>query len=138
MSELHVNKPWYTVNKAMLNGDNSIILDEDITIIVDTESGTLLKVGQKDWVTKYYNTMLEGYSQMGMEQMCNDLKLVTFNAKYEELGFVPANYNLDIDEICTVINWFSNCISADQMNELLSMSDTEAHDKIKQLQAIGF
>lgn len=112
------------------------------SILVDTGTGTgtgtVLKIGPKDKIEPYYRTMLQRYNQIGFPELYKDIKLITFNVKYNEFGFNPEGYNFSIDEVCTIINWFWNSIG-DKMNEFLSMSDLGAvKAKIEHLQFLGF
>lgn len=135
---MHENCAYYVQYGSIYNKYNDrVMLDEDITIIVDIETYTLLKVGKKDWVTDYFNHMCQKYIDKGFSNIAATLKLITFHVKYPELGFEPEGYNFDIDEICTIINWFSNGIG-ERMRWFLELSLDEAKIEIKKLQAIGF
>ena len=106
--------------------NQSIMLDEDVTVILDIDVGTLIKVGKKDWVENYFNEMCRSYMDVGCQSIVDGLKLMTFDAKF------------DIDEICTIINWFNNSIGGERMRWFLSLSFDDVKSEIKRLQNIGF
>lgn len=135
---MHEGCTYYVSYGSIFNRYNgNIMLDEDITIIVDIEAGTLLKVGKKDWVTDYFHNMCKRYIDSGFSDIAASLKLITFHVKYPELGFEPKGYNFDIDEICTIINWFGNSIG-ERMKWFLELPLNEAKIEIKKLQEMGF
>lgn len=135
---MHEEGNYYVSHGSILSRYNEdVMLDEDVTVVVDIDSGGLLKVGKKDWVTNYFNTMCNRYLSNGFPEMVSSLKLITFHVKYPEFDFEPEGYNFDIDEICTIINWFGNSIG-EQMKWFLELPLDEAKAKIKKLQNIGF
>ena len=135
---MHENCAYYVQYGSIYNRhDGGIMLDEDITIIVDIETGTLLKVGKKDWVTDCFNRMYQKYVDKGFSNIAATLRLITFHVKYPELDFEPEGYNFDIDEICTIINWFGNSIG-ERMKWFLELPLDEAKIEIQKLQEIGF
>ena len=135
---MHENGNYYVQYGSIYSRANSgVMFDEDTTIIVDKECGTLLKVGRKDQLKTYYDTMCQKYNAAGLSHVNDNLMLITFHVKYDNLDFAPEGYNFDIDEICTIINWFNNSIG-NQMKTFLDMPLEDAKTKIKQLQKIGF
>ena len=135
---LHRIEPCYVENGSILSEyNNGLMLDEDTTILVDVETGALLKYGHKSMVEEYYNKAVEKSAKAKID-LCGTWQLITFHVKYNELDFVPDGYNLDIDEVCTTINWFNNHIGGQAMSEFLNSSIDEIHTKIASLQKIGF
>lgn len=135
---MHEKCNYYVQYGSIYSHSNpGVMLDEDITIVVDTEVGSLLKIGKKDWVEKYFHDMCNKYVSAGFPEMNDHLQLITFHVKYENLGFAPEGYNFDIDEICTIINWFNNSIG-DKLKWFLGLSLDDAKAHIKKLQEIGF
>lgn len=135
---MHEKCNYYVQYGSIYSHSNpGVMLDEDITIVVDTEVGSLLKIGKKDWVEKYFHDMCSKYVSAGFPEMQNELQLITFHVKYENLGFAPEGYNFDIDEICTIINWFNNSIG-DKLKWFLGLPLDEAKAQIKRLQEVGF
>ncbi len=136
---MHENGHYYVENGSIYSRINgAFMIDEDATILLDTECGTLLKIGQKQSVTDYFNTMVTKYLEAGFADIANGLKLITFQIKYEELGFEPDGYNLNIDEVCTLINWFNNCVGAERMKWFLSLDLEQIKEHIKKLTAFDF
>lgn len=135
---MHEKGNYYVQYGSIYNRFNhGVMLDEDITIIVDIDTGTLIKIGKKDWVEEYFHDMCTKYANNDFPDMTNSLQLITFHVKYENLGFAPEGYNFDIDEICTIINWFSNSIGP-KMKWFLELSLDAAKTEIKKLQEFGF
>lgn len=69
--------------------------------------------------------------------MANEWKLISFNVQYPEFNFTPEGYNFTIDEICTLINWWSNSPGSPG-SEILTMPINDVKDKLKMLSSIGF
>lgn len=144
---LHYIGPWHTMHGSMFNKSNSIMLDEDIAIIIDScpedDFSALLKVGTWDKISTHFKEMVDKYNAIGMPETYENMKTIKFNVKFEGIpeqnipDFAPDGYNFTVDEICTVINWFSNHIGK-QMDEFLKLPLDEAKNKIKSLQRIGF
>lgn len=136
---MHDKCAYYTQCGSIFSRYNpGFMVDEDVTVLLDIGSGTLLKVGRKEDVEKYHNKMYTEYVQTGYFTMIRDLKLITFHVKYENLGFAPEGYNFDIDEVCTLINYLGNTIGAEKMNWLLGLSLDDLKTEIHRLQEIGF
>ena len=142
--EKHSIGPWYMKDGSMFNKANNIMLDEDIAILVDLdgESSTLLKIGRYENVLNRFNELIERYSLINQHQMYTTLEVIKFNVMFEGTDFNPAGYkpdghNFTVDEICTILNWFGNCIG-EQMEIFLKLPLEEAKAKIKSLQEIGF
>lgn len=135
---MHEKCNYYVQYGSIYSRSNpGVMLDEDITIVVDTEVGSLLKIGKKDWVTEYFNNMCKKYVDNGYPEMVDSLRLITFHVKYENLGFEPEGYNFDIDEVCIIINWFNNSIG-ERLKWFLELPLDEAKAEIKRLQMFGF
>lgn len=138
MTTMHKNGIYYTQYGSIFSRYNdSLMLDEDVTILIDKELGTLLKIGKKQNVTNYFNTMCDQYIRHGIPEMTENLQVITFHVKYPELEFEPDGYNFDIDEVCTIINWFNNHLDAETIMKFLHSSLDDMKTKIKELQAIG-
>ena len=118
----------YTVknNKLYCNSNNKTI--ENPAILIDRETGTLLKVGDIDFINKYLITASYQYNKLGLTNIAATLMLINFN-KFTKI---------DNDGIATIINYFSNTIGADKINEILSMNEKELIDKIASLQKLEF
>lgn len=142
MDNLHTIGPWYTNYGSMFNKYNDgVMLDEDIAILVTIDAqdgiGTLHKVGKVEPLKQYMDMVVNKYLQNGFTEMASEWKLIQFFVKYEELNFTPDGYNLDIDEVCTLINWFQNC-SCQNMKAFFELSLEAIKGKIADLQRIGY
>ena len=147
MQNLHSIGPWHTNNGSIFNKTNTVMLDEDIAILIDcdveNDYSTVLKIGPYDMVSNYFEKMINKYNLNGFADTCENMKIIKFNVKFNAIKkynipeFAPYGHNFTIDEICTIINWFSNHIGK-QMDEFLKLSLDDAKSKIKKLQTIGF
>ena len=136
---MHKNGPYFVNNGSICSMyNNGFMVDEDTTILVDLAVGTLLRVGKKEIVTNYYNVIVEKYTKLDCLELLEEMKLITFNICYPNLEYKPDNYNFTIDEVCTIINWFSNSIGAEKMKWFLSLNLNDAKQHIECLQGIGF
>lgn len=134
---MHENGAYYVMYGSIFSRYNEgFMIDEDATILIDTAAGALLKVGKKGAVTSYFNKMTEGYKAVGVVN--DDLCLITFHVKYPELDFEPEGYNFDIDEICTIINYFNDSIGPELMNEFVNSGIDAMKARVKELQDMGF
>lgn len=146
-NQKHQNGPWYVKYGSMFNKYNDgIMLDEDIAILIDScpedDRGIVLKVGKYENVLKYFNSLIEKYNKNNIPEYYETMSIIKFNVMFEGVeenpkGFKPNGYNFTVDEICTIINWFLNCIGA-EMDKFLHLSLDEAKAKIIKLQEIGF
>ena len=128
--ELH-EKGHYIVEDGMVTNREHSFFANNVCVILDISSGTLLKIGDKDAsnIENQYQTMTKKYRDAGLNQYADDLTFVEFD-RYSEV--------LDIEGICTIVNYLNNCIGEDKTNELLNMTDEELVNKVKYLQGIGF
>ena len=131
-SKLHSNGPYYTHDGSIYNPFvPQFVMNENASILIDIETGTLLKVGERKIIEPYYLTMCQKCHKIGYTTMTNALQIITFNVKSEP-------YDFDIDDICTIINWFNNSIG-EQMKKFLNNNDqNEIKATIKRLQSLGF
>lgn len=114
----------------LLNEEYGVYMNEPC-LIIDRETGSLLKMGDEltSNIKKYYDTMISQYFELGIGVDKSDIVFIKLD-----------RYNgvLDIDEICTLINYMYNSIGKERMNALLEMDDSSLKVKIKELQDIGF
>lgn len=113
------------------NNKNIEIYMNNPVVILDTDTGTLIKMGDSltSGIRDYYDKMVSTYKDLGMTSMCDSLLYLEFN-----------RYNgvLDIDGICTLINYMSNSIGAEKLNKLLSLDEGSLKLEVQRLQDIGF
>lgn len=138
---MHEIGNYYVENGSILSRNNpSFMLDNEVAILVDVSAGALLKIGKRAMVEDDTYRLSSTFVDSGLE-------MITFNIKCEDPGLVlvPDNYfpelsygtSFNIDEICTVVNWFSNCIG-EQMRDFLELYLEDAKNKIRKLQTLGF
>ena len=137
----HENGPWHVDNGSMISNSIHCMLDEDISVCVSIDAIDkrliLHKVGKTSFIKEYYDTAVQRFIDIGLPEMANEWKLISFNVQYPEFNFTPEGYNFTIDEICTLINWWSNSPGASG-SEILTMSINDVKNKLKMLSKIGF
>ena len=138
----HINGPLYVDNGSILSHVNKdILLDEDISacITVDNDDNRLIlhKYGKHEYVKQYYDKVVHRLSDMNCIDLANEWKLISFNVQYPEFNFVPDGHNFTIDEICTLLNWWSNC-PGDEGSEIFNLSIDDIKIKLKNLASYGF
>lgn len=127
--KLHEKCPYTTYAGMMMLKDMTNCMNE-VAVIIDTETGTLLKVGNPDGINDYFNKAIKKYHDAGLSYCCEGWKCIVFDRYHYAF--------LDIDGICTLVNYMMNSLGPEKMNELLLMSETELKEKIEILQSIGF
>lgn len=128
----HENGPWYVESGMMVNRYNEKGRTNRPAVFLDKEAGTLLKAGDVDMVRAYAATSIDAYMKHGAKDISESMTVVSFD--YYSC--------LNIDDICSVINYMNNSIGKEAMQDilqdLLSMDDSQLRAKIKQLQRFGF
>lgn len=111
--------------------DNSKVHMNNPAIVVDTDTGVVLKMGDSftSDIKEWYNIAVSAYSEVGSEITANSLKLISFD-RYNDV--------IDIDGICTMINYMRNSIGCEKMNALLNAEAEALKLEIAKLQTIGF
>lgn len=100
----------------------------NLFMIINKEWCSVLKYGEmKVDVPEYYEKIREKYSRVSPEDADNII-LITFD-RYDGI--------LDIDEICTLGNYFLNHVG-EGMLKIFDINETELKEKIKKLQEYGF
>lgn len=109
--------------------DFSFMID-NMAMIIDIEIGSVLKYGDIDHsdIKNYYENMCKKYHNLGLADMTDSIMLITFD-RYQGI--------LDIDEICSLSNYFLNHIG-EKMREILNMTESELKELIKRIQEWGF
>lgn len=123
-------KGVYTVEYGSIyNKDHSVMMD-NIGLIIDKETGTVYKIGdtERTDIEAYYQNIINKYRESGLSDMADNLIFVAFD-RYRGI--------LDIDEICTLVNYFFNHIG-EKLMETLSLDEVALKEKIKHLQDVGF
>lgn len=99
-------------------------------IIIDKDSGTLLKMGDTTTnpLDDYLKMATDKYRKAGFDDMADAMVLINFD-RYA---------TLDIEEICTLMNYFMNSIGPEKMRHLLNADETELKTEIEKLAEIGW
>ena len=105
---------------------NTII--ENPAIMIDMETGGVLKNGDVSIVAPYFHTFCERHKKMGMEEELKWFKVITF----EKYGAFSA------DELCTLMNYMRNSIGPEKMAALLNMDEKDLKEKLQKLSEIGW
>lgn len=124
----HENGPWYTENGLMINKYNENACTNNPAVFLDTAEGCLLKSGDAQMVQAYAATVIDTYTKNGMTDFTKGMTVITFD-RYAYL---------DIDAICSIMNWFNNSIGSKAMTEFLTMNGEQLKAKITELQQFGF
>lgn len=126
----HNNGMFYVKNNEIYNSYNNVsISKEDISVLIDIDTNTLIKIGDSNFITNYRDTMVQAYIKAGFPIYAESFINITFNTKCSELN---------IDEICTIINWLYNSIRKTEMNRFLHLPISEMKKEIQRLQKFGF
>ena len=112
---------------------------ENPAIIIDMETGAVIKCGSLSKIEKYYENFIERTSKImpGEEQ-----NIVLFNFDHIT-GFEHydkhTNAKFTNDEICTLINILNNCLGIERIKRLLyELNEQQLHDELKRLRDIGW
>ena len=113
------------------NNKNTEIYMNNPVVILDKDTGTLIKMGDSltSGIKNYYDKMISKYRDSGMISMCDSMVYLEFD-RYNGI--------LNIDDICTLINYMNNSIGAEKMNKLLSLDEGSLKLEVQRLQDIGF
>lgn len=113
-------------------------LYDNVAIIVDLSDGCFHKVGEPDWVKNHYNLMVERFSQID-PSYAEKLTYIEFNPKTGDTNLDEyLHAELSKDEICTLVNYFSNCIGEKRMNQIMTMDADALHAELAKLNATGW
>lgn len=125
-----VNNDMLKVLYGSITNEREEFLIDNICIIVDTDTGSIVKYGDRDSsdIIQYYEKMYNKYLEVGLEEAAEALKLISFD-----------RYNgvLSIDEICTIVNYGMNAHSKVFL-ELFKMTEEDLHNEIKRLHQYGY
>lgn len=110
--------------------DSTCFMIDNMAMIIDKETGNVFKYGDINTsdIQSYYDNMCKKYHSLGLADMSENIILLTFD-RY--------NSFLDIDEICSLSNYFLNHIG-DKMKEILDMKPEEVKELIRHIQEWGF
>lgn len=142
--KLHQNGPC-RVFQGNMYGFNGYIIEHPSVILdmsdKDKPDGILilLKYGSDEHIKPLFEDMREKYKSAGLNKIADNLTFISFNtvtgfANYDRIN----NAKFTIDEICTLINWMQNAISAKSFIELIESDETTIHERLAQLASFGF
>lgn len=122
----HENGPFEEIDGSVYCKLTGTILEHP-AILVDLETGTVLKNADEDIVKAYFGTFCSEILKIEPKSVYN-YKVIVFD-KYR---------NLSVDEICTLMNYMRNSIGPEKMRELLSMRPEHLKEKLNKLVEIGW
>lgn len=112
----------FTVNcESIINKQDGMIV-ENPSVIIDTNTGTVLKIGDVSWVKDYYSKLCSIFSKA-------NCILFTFD-RYQG--------SLDADSICTIMNYLMNSLGPNRISKLLEMPMSDLLKEVARLQSIGW
>lgn len=118
---------FMTVKDGKLYHSASGKIIEHPAIVLDVSSGTLLKVGEVDWVREYFESACPRLRAFNKE-MADSLAILEF--KY-------SNSNMSVDELCTMINYFNNSIGPELLKRFFLLTEDEMHRTLRGLMEAG-
>ena len=126
---MHENGPWKNEDGLLINQyTDGCVNAYDMAVLVDLDTGSVLKHGDETMCTKYMATYTTRISKLFPEDIPN-LVLVKFN-DYR---------NLTPDEVCTFVNYLNNSIGPEKMEQMLHPESLEAlKTKLQSLNSVGF
>lgn len=127
MKTLHTIGPFQTIQGSIIK-DNQLYDKPAILIDADPTMHTVLKIGNTELVTNYYNTMVAKYTEINCLDLIKNLKLI----------ILDKTKMLSNDDICTIFNTCMNCTGHKVLNALTSMDYNKLQAEIKTLQSIGY
>ena len=131
----HENGPLNVTDGSITNG---VRLYNTIAIIIDTGVGTFQKYGEAVKIKERYDEMISRFAIID-PSMAQDLTYIEFNVKSGDTSWDDYhNAQLSKDEICTIINYFMNCIGEERMNQILKMDAETLNKELEKLADIGF
>lgn len=119
-----------TTECGMIVGKKMTYYANNPCIIIDKDSGTLLKMGDTTTnpLDNYLKTATDAYRKAGLDDMADAMILINFD-RYS---------TLNIEEICTLMNFFMNSIGPRKMAELLNSDETALKVELSRLAEMGW
>lgn len=129
--KMHQNGSWFVADNQILNRYNNLIaLTNTAGLVIDAGTGTVLRTASEEAAKSYFATMIHALNDTadkGMpaaKHMADSIQLVTFDLK---------NGPLDIEQVCTLINYMNNTIGNDNMKALLALDQEQLIAKAEEL-----
>lgn len=115
---------------SIMEKNNEGCMIDNMSIIISKNTGSVVSYGDTDRsdIVDYYQKYIEKIRTVMPEDVDN----------YVLLSFDRYNNILNIDEICSLTNYFLNHIGAERINELLNADESKLKEIIKHIQDCGF
>ena len=102
---------------------------EKPAIIYDIDDG-LMKYGEAEKLQRHYDDTIKRYSDNGYYDMVDCLKYAEFD-RYDGI--------LDIEEICTLLNYMILCsANGERIHNILNMDEDSLKKEIEKLSSVGY
>lgn len=124
---VHENGAFYVDGGRIISRISNSLIDEP-TSLIDGDTGTVLKHGNRDMCENWMRQAANSYIHGGFPENAEALRLII----YEKYG------TLSTDQICTFMNYLANSLGKERVDELLSMNETELKTELDQLYKIGW
>lgn len=124
----HKYGPYYVENESLMT-TNGEIPTPAILIDNETDMPVLLKLGNANFVERYFNKMTTKYIEKDASYLVKDLCFVKLDTS-----------TLNLDEIATIFNAALNCTGHPILRALCNMSEdmTAIKSQIQTLQKVGY
>ena len=123
---LHENGPWDNID-GLLHNTVADTYCQAYEAAVGIAYEIVYKVGEKKMVTESMRIYQERMEIL-IPGNVPDITIVLFS-DFEQIS--P-------DDVCTLLNFFLNCIPYEKIQELLALPEPALREKIQSLQACGF
>lgn len=133
---MHECGPCTISNSKLISYNKEVICNPAILLDVCDNTVVLLKYGEQDFINDYYNSMVNGYLELGCSSFIEHLTIINLSDALQ-FNVIADKGLLTLDEVCTIINWLSNHPSEKVIKEKLGDGCT-IHDNLKQLSLLGF
>lgn len=125
--EPHQNGMYTVLGGSIYNKYTGCLIEEPATLL-DINTGTVLKMGEKEYVERYMHKASDNFRKTGFQEDADALRLIA----YEKYGA------LSIDQICTIMNYLPNSLEPERVQELLGMSQETLVGELNKLYEIGW
>ena len=125
--EPHQNGMYAVLGGSILNKYTGCLIEEPATLL-DINTGTVLKMGEKEYVERYMRKAFDNFRKTGFPENADALALITYD-KYK---------SLTADQICTLMNYLANSLEPERVQEILSASWETMTQELNKLYEIGW
>ena len=127
---IHKIGPFITKNGIIVNTMSRNAIEHPAILIDDNnDMPIMLKIGNADFVQKYFHTMISRSIAYGAYELIKSLHVIVLNAP-----------SLSIDDIATIFNAAMNCTGHPVLHALCHMTNdiTPVKEHIAMLQRAGY